>query len=393
MSQSDLSKVYDLRWELSNPQYYPDDSAPPVPNMSMGVVEETSLPFNNTQDIVSLSDSQVTSDGVLDLYNFTGVTNTSDFDYKSGQTNATADHVFYSHLNVETKLPPYFVTNYTNSLESYFRDFIPAMCGLYNVEIPTGGIHLGYYANPSYGYQDRFGVSSSGEAMHTVHDVLNRSSINRSNDPVRDVDILDFVFHLVGAGTTDISSRTTDMTIFSDQFNIRIRYTGRRSSSKYNQTFRVFFQDNLSATPEEVEVITNFTSYNIDLDSPQLVRVDLANKTIEVIANQVNNQWESVNNSFSHTNTRPKFRVTEINGGFNSQTNFSMQIIGYRDFDVLPLVEQYENVLFYKKYYFPLVDAGRIQSDLIYRVFPKYSGNAWEYINKLSALYPFRRLI
>ena len=53
MSQIDKHKVSRLQWEIPNPQYFPDDNAPPLPSSSITTVEQNSLPFNNSQDSVS----------------------------------------------------------------------------------------------------------------------------------------------------------------------------------------------------------------------------------------------------------------------------------------------------------------------------------------------------
>lgn len=403
MSQSKLSKVYDLQWELSNPQYYPDDSAPPVPNMSLSSVEPNSMLFNSHQDHVSITDRTDIPEDITDLPRFSGVPNDLGYDYRTGSYRSTADHLFYSYLNVESKIPPYTLNGRFDYINTYFRDFVPATCGVYNIEIPPGGTHLGYFCKPGL-YKDlgTFAFSDKDELMFDTH----RDEgpiINMSKSQPKRVDAIDFVFHLLDS-SSNVGFEEPEVGLIASgpDFDLKFRLYARDARRGHNLELTVWLIDKSSDSPVEVVILDNFTIESLDHSNSKVIyfmfRVNLTEGKVEAWAENGRGDEFQGSSTFTPLQGFPRFSVQEFRRFGYIFTDYSVQLIGYTRESMKPLKEQYTDSIQFKKYYYPFFYNFNIyrgdadESDLNF-TFPAYQGNAWSYLNQVATMFPYRRLV
>lgn len=393
MSQNKLSSIFNLQWELPNPQYYPDGNAPPIPNMSITSVDDNSKKFSVSHEYVSISDKNVAPSGLADTARFGGVPNDMGFDYQTGATNITSDHAFYSYLNVDTKIPAFNVDGKRDSLTTYVRDFIPATCGVYNVESPEGGYNIGYYVDPDYIYYNRFGFSHNGEFMEQRKQWATDPIINRSTSQNQGFDVIDLVINY-----TEFShvSNTSNLTIVGADFDILLRVTGQDSSINGRRvTHSVVLVDKLSESLEEYLVLSPVEATNPVFNEPFIIRLDFSRGIAETGRVNSSGIWTWYENEFTFPMLNPvRFNVQEFRGGSNNDNIYSVQIIGYSNADVKTLKEQYSEVVHFKKYFYDFFHRFRtLLPNELDIVFPYYEGNAWSYLNQISTIFPYRSLV
>lgn len=397
MSQNDLSKVYELQWELSNPQYYPDDSAPPVPNIALSTVEQNSMKFNGSQEYVSLTDKSQVPERFSDLQNFAGVPNDLGFDYRTGANQATADHIFYSYLNVDAHIPPYHFDGHRDLIKTYFRDFVPAACGVYNAEIPSGGDHMGYFCYPGWLWSE-YAFSEKDELMFSIPETdytTDFRAINKSQSRPKRYDVIDLVFHIIDFYGGDYLKYDT-LTVTGPDIDIIYRFD-EESPAASNRTLdlTITLVDKVGENIEEIVILDHFRISRLLLSSSPYIfaRVDLTAGTVEVLA-ETSNGDISTTTSFTPLSYRPLFRINELYFSGTDDIAHSTQFIGYTRESVKPLSEQYENSTLFKKYFYELFDNISFRDEENFDfVAPAYKGNAWSHVNKLSTMFPYRRLV
>lgn len=395
MSQNNLSKVYELQWELSNPQYYPDDNAPPVPNIALATVEQNSLQFNNLEEYVSLSDRSNVPKDLADLQNFAGVPNDLGFDYRAGATQTTADHLFYSYLNVDANIPPYFLDGDEELIATYFRDFVPAACGVYNTEIPSGGNHLGYFCYPGW-LRSSYAFSEKNELMFDVSGDLssNRSRlINKSQSQPRRCDVIDIVFHILDHYSG--SSRYESITSVGSDIDIMYRFDiVQISGSNRALDLTISLTDKSNENPSETLLLDKFRISRLDLEANPyiLARVDLTQGSVE-ITGETSVGEITTTRGFTPLSYTPLFRVQEFHRLGTHDVNHSAQLIGFTRESVIPLREQYSDSIHFKKYFYQLYGDIFWFDENYEIVIPAHKGNAWSHLNKISTMFPYRRLV
>ena len=154
----------DVQFELSNPLYYPDDSAPPIPNISVSHLDSEGANYISSTDTVSLVDDRLPRNSLRRpnaFMHYSGMPQTRTYSTESGTVTTTGDHIFYSHLNVESSVPTHKAYSF-ESLDTYFNELVPAVCGLHNISthglgVPIAHIHSAHHLENSFAIQ---GVSN-----------------------------------------------------------------------------------------------------------------------------------------------------------------------------------------------------------------------------------------
>lgn len=375
MSQNNMNKVARLQWEIPNPQYFPDDSAPPIPNSSITTVEQNSLPFNNSQDAVSYAQDGEVMTSVTDRARFTGVPNTAKFDYRTGITELEIDHIFYSYLNVDVNIPYKYIGNQSRHFNFVFRHYIPALCGLYTIEVPPEGHHLAYWMNadnPAHNVYS-FAINGLGKQMFT-HYFWRDGIVNQFPESVRKYDYIDFVFEFQrGMYGQPFTYSTTN-------YDITFHFQSTRN-------LEVSIRDS-SGDSSESTVIGTFDLSDHVIDELIIFRMNFAEENLSLMS------WKSgehgiVTKPFTNIPSNTGFSVLRM-GYSDAAPTCSCQIIGYNvETDMEDL---YGDAIRPKNHWrYPIASGDLNNADRF--VLPPYQGNAWEYYNKIFAMYPFRRLI
>lgn len=381
MSQIDKHKVSRLQWEIPNPQYFPDDNAPPLPSSSITTVEQNSLPFNNSQDAVSYAQDGEVMTSVTDQDRFTGIPTASKFDYRTGLTELEIDHIFYSYLNVDVSIPYKFIGNQSRHFNFVFRHFIPALCGLYTIEVPPEGHHLAYWMNTSDPAHNvySFAINGLGKQMFT-HYFWRDGIVNQFPESVRKYDYIDFVFEFQDDSYGEAFTYTTA------NYDITFHFQGTYVSGS-TKTLEVSIRDSSSDSSEST-VIGTFDLTGHDFDELFILRMNFSEENLSLMS------WKSGEHSIV---TKP-FTNIPSNTGFSvlrmdyrpTAPKSSCQIIGYNvETDMADL---YGDVIRPKNHWrYPIASGDLNNADKF--VLPPYQGNAWEYYNKIFSMYPFRWLI
>ena len=375
MSQNNMNKVARLQWEIPNPQYFPDDSAPPIPNSSITTVEQNSLPFNNSQDAVSYAQDGEVMNSVTDRARFTGVPNAAKFDYRTGITELEIDHIFYSYLNVDVNIPYKYIGNHSNHFNFVFRHYIPALCGLYTIEVPPEGHHLAYWMNadnPAHNVYS-FAINGLGKQMFT-HYYWRDGIVNQFPESVREYDYIDFVFEFQRGRYGQPFTYTTT------NYDITFHF-----QSTYN--LEVSIRDS-SGDSSESTVIGTFDLSDHVIDELIIFRMNFAEENLSLMS------WKSggygiVTKPFTNIPSNTGFSVLRMDYGSAAPT-CSCQIIGYNV--ETSMEDLYGDVIRPKNHWrYPIASEDLNNAERF--VLPPYQGNAWEYYNKIFAMYPFRWLI
>lgn len=368
--------LIDIKWELSNPQYFPDDSAPTVPNMAVTSVETSSLPFHEIGDYYALHETLGEYQGQLDLSNFAGVPNSVDFDYNTGHLKTTVDHLFYSYLNVDSVLPAFEIDSKA-TFDMYFRELIPASCGLYTVVVPDTGRHVLYlYANN--GNDNKLAYSSFEEPYSPESRTLasSRSTLtNHSDEQVEDYKVIDFI---IDFSSTQLSSVVP---VRMDGSN----YTLELAVSRYDIVFtlnRIFDDGESFQVTQQMD--------DIDLDSTIYCRFNIEDEQFSTQYTKTDGNRTRVNSSFAGampSNTGLKINSVVLPDRVPG-TQLAMQVIGY-DNTFMDDLAAYEDMIRPKDHYYPIV---RWEPGMR-MVLPKHEGNMWSYVNQLSTIQPFQELL
>lgn len=365
-----------VQWELSNPQYSPDDSAPPVPNMTISSIETDSLEFQQTDNYYALHETVGEYGGLLDLGNFAGVPNTVDFDYNTGHLSTTVDHLFYSYLNVDTVLPPFRITSKA-TFDMYFKELIPASCGLYTIDIPRAGRHVMYlYSNN--GNTNKFVYSGFGEpySPETRTTTSARTTLtNHSEEVVENYKVVDFLIDFKSVPLSSVIPVRLEGVNYSLEFAI----------SRYDIVFTVhrIYDDG-----DTYQVTHRMT--DADLDQTIYCRFHLEEGRFTTQYTKTDNNITQVNTDFS--SAMPSNLGLKINQVVMPTavpgTSLAMQVIGYDDGNIADLTA-YDDVVRPKSHYYPIVR----YSNGLTMALPRHSGNMWAYINQLATTQPFQELL
>lgn len=379
MIQNNLDRTLDILWELPNIQYFPDDSAPPIPNSSMTLLDPNSKSFHGSQGVASYSEDDLSVKTLADLPHFTGVFNSANYDYHSGVTNFEIDQLFYSYLNVDTTIPYKYVENNVSRFDFIFRDFIPSLCGLYTIEVPTEGHHLGFWMNvinPAHSTYS-YGINSLGKLMYTgIPGTSDFGKIvDKNPESGKKFNYIDFVFERL--------SGTSQEPIKFKSSNYEIVFEFERNLNRLD----VFINDtNLSESTNTLAAFFNLTDR--DLNGLFIVRLDFLNSLISMMWD-TSNGHKKESTAFVGVPTNIDFSLLEFPWK-PSILYSSCQIIGYNK--EIGLEDLYLNVLRPKKYWqLPLHSSDIANSSGF--VLPPYSGNAWAYMNNIFSTYEFRRIV
>lgn len=369
----------EIQWELSNPQYYPDDSAPPVPNMTVSTIEDNSLAFQSIKDYYALHETLGKYGGQNDLSNFAGIVNSVDFDYESGLLQATVDHLFYNYLNVDATVPPYRIVS-QRTHDFYFKELIPASCGLYTIDTPDVGRHVLYLAM-SNARTDKFAFSGFGESYsHDVRSSQNARTtlVNHSQENQEDYHVLDFIIDFHSANLTNGVNYMLVCSNYMLEFTI----------NRYDLVFTIYHVVSDGIEGFEHTFTTTHDFDNLDTTKSIYCRLDFSTE-------QFTSQYTKNDNNIGRTvsgysegmpeNTKLKINKIVVPDA-SSGTRLGMQVIGYTYTDVGHLRE-YDDLPRPKSHYYQIVDyTGPVS-------LPAHTGNMWSYINMLAATKPFKELI
>lgn len=375
-------------WGLSNPQYFPDDSAPPIPSCNISTVEENSYPFQQTGEQLSLGvgDKSFSSDSI-ELSNFTGVPNTTGFDYTTGVTQLDIDHIFYSYLNSEIQVPFRHLTGY-DALKHYALEFIPALCGLYTIEIPTGGEHLYFLDNEVSGsstMNNNYAINYLGRLMYSGRRAGDIITELYPRKPKR-YSVLDFIFDRKALRRV-ANNYTYSTTTISPYYNITFELTP--SNSNRDLVATVLLQDKSTDNQENV-VIGNFNVSGFDFNELFFFRLDFDSDLVQFMFRRGGSENYSVETRV--LNSKPAHLDFSVNGISSGTRYFGamVQAIGY-NYNVGTLENTYSNVIRPKEFGYLLFSESA--EDTVNFALPPYTGNAWTYINKLASVQPYKRVI
>lgn len=435
----EIKDVDQVSLELSNPLYYPDDSTPPVPNMTISKFSETGQDAtqvdNGPTGLGDVGTPQPATWNLTDFSKFTGYNNEATWEALTGNVSTTLDHVFYSKLNVDTHIPAYRVEDYFG-LETYFKELVPATCGVQNFPV-SRGLPIGYI-HSSGSYESNFALYGehnavmplkyfTNNAAHIANgDEVYQAPPGASGETLNNIGVVDYVFRVRRNRTASSSSIRVItpgyeiMFWFNELANGNISYAIQGfSNDEENPTWKFLSSPstiNLSTWPHTDSPILDYQN-----DFCFIIRMfpgysTSAMRQIIPYAIPLPATLESIYDvevDPKATNYRPwdgaieDFRLRHIRPGGTLRTtdahlNVSMQIIGYRSAEDaggwhpentsnpekdLP---QYKTMWWHRHFYYPL--HGTPNTGYPFTI-PSYSGNAWEHLNKLATTFPYTKVV
>lgn len=369
-------QLINRQWELSNPQYYPDDSAPPVPNMAVTTVEDNSLPFQRSTGYVALHETLGGYRGLTDISNFAGIASTVGYDYSNGRLDATADHLFYTYLNVEATVP-HFRVNTQARFDMYFRDVLPAACGLYTVDVPGTGRHV-LYTKAIGGNQDKIAYSGLGELYTPEIRTATSQRTTLTNNSLENTvlyPVLDFLLDY----KTISAAHTPTVLIEGVNYSIEFRLS---------RTGIIFILHRPYEDGATFQVTHDFDSR--DIDTPVFARFRFDTNTLTTQYYKTDGTSTQINSNFSAgMPSNREFKVNKlVFPSAYSGAEVAMQVIGF-DTDQRPALASYRTMVRPKDHYYPLLEyKGDMDMFL-----PSHTGNVWAYVNQLAATRPFQEIL
>lgn len=417
----------DVQIEVSNPQYYPDDSPPPVPNIT---VANTSTKIGTTPlseyEVLSVGEYYRHSENDSDPNNYLhmkGTPATRNYGSDHGTESTTGDHLFYSHLNVDAAVPTFNVVN-SDSLETYFRELLPAVCGLGNYTnyggngIPILNIHQAHNLENSYVVQS---VTNNIFPLHPHHFpesnyptlIWDTTVLHGTSSASHTFDEYEFVLRFKNKfltsryGLSDIRVGNNDY-----QLLFRVEYdpstVGSVTGYLYVRMYYWFFD--YSGDGDRVTYLSGNRSRSFPYPQSKDFRGDYSYVSIrfgEKFSSYVNygdhfthhdafkHNSGSEDGGFPRVSYMPhmvwigdKKGATDNTTGYNIPT--TLEVIGRNNSELSPpvadLMETNIHPDVFNSYY-PLYSS--VSENNLPMMFPKYSGNMWEYANKVATNLPY----
>lgn len=418
----------DIQFELSNPLYYPDDSAPPLPNISVSHMSDVGARHISATDIVSLVDSAMPrhSDRSPNAFMYyAGVPQTRNYSTDSGTVTTTGDHVFYSHLNVESSAPSHSVYDF-DSLDTYFTELVPAMCGLHNISthgigIPLAYVHNAHHLNNSFAIQ---GVSNIPLPLNQylrgdrdIKKTFTNTGFSNSQDMSRDYEALDFVFRIQRKSLWgQVGSNQISLYINSEnQFMFRAFTDGTDTNGNTKYTLWGYqWQYDLSGeekvTRDKGQIFYSSLSIEDEKLPPSsqyvyvVLRLDLNNADRPhwlTTDGNISRSWSSPTGFWPQfdSNRVSLGNIFAIGGVENNIVDadynlpLSLQVIGYPSYDTMPDLLDLRHRIYPSPHEFAYPLYREHQDVQFPFVIPNYTGNMWEHVNKVATGLPYGRMI
>lgn len=416
---------HDVQFELSNPQYFPDDSAPPVPNISVSTIGESGT--IKSDDHISLYEGKAPHPGFQnpnDIIHFHGVPTTRATDSISGVTKTTGDHILWSHLNVESSVPSFTLYN-EDSKETYFSEFLPAAAGVYNFNGSGAGVPI-VYVHAAQNIANSFAIyGGSGTFLpegftgqSSIHEqkVFETRYISSGASLVNNYEILDFYVRIKKEGVMgaengsriDVFLAGYELTFVSKlQADGRLLFyvyawkVDRESGDVISQG--IVTSHYLTSTPQLIAEHGNFINL--------VVRFELhkgSGDIGQVYATADGERFYQIVLPDAYTptwdNTSVELRAVFATWGLglgDSETEYSLpmsvQIVGYVSRNEVLSAQEAVLGVYPSPYefYYPL--SGHVSYDYAESMYPlivpKHKGNLWDYANKVATMFPYRRMV
>src|SRR5690625_1903608 len=440
----------DAQWEISNPLYFSDDSTPPIPNITVDNFGAGGADLIDDNSFVTLNDPtffREESSDPTNLNTFVGIPNTRSYDSTTDIETTTGDHYFYSQLNLDTRIPQYLVEN-PASLETYFRDFVPAACGISTPYVGNdpathlvtasnaagnrqpfvfAGSELDYIVsqnrtNPFHGPYTAL-TSTSSEWPRSYNHIYSvaRNVRRRATSAIRGTfDYLDIVLNIrMPENPKEYAHSYTRVNFDKVVFIMYFKYIAE--SHEMIVSVQQYYRYSDDSTPNAPALWRRYQlnfSRRISLDNYMIaenksdylrlyVRQSLKELSPSESVILTSADTFSTNGSFSDTSLFEETSTLQLNSvnvmegtelpedvGFYLPYTFS--IFG-RTGDMVSqegeIIEMSRHHPDPKHYYYPLYDteaANKLQYPF---VIPGHSGNAWEYVNKVASTLPYRKII
>lgn len=418
----------DVQIETSNPLYYPDDSAPPVPNITLSQMVEKGTGQINKTDYVALSRVSIPRDITKQPTAYTqiaGTPSTKNYSSDEGVETVTGDHIFFSRLNVEARIPTFKLVN-ENSLETYFRELAPAVCGVHNYAFTGTGEPI-VYAHSAHNLDNSFAVQGGSNEILPLSPSTAISSpeeqrffttkgLNNSEDKAANFDVVDYIVRVEkkyiegrrGVGSVILMSDYLEIGFFAiltdDDFIIRSHYviTDRSGDDSAKATPEIIEDERLfnytiindeSAYPEEGDFVyfAVRTHPSKPKDIPQLaVNAGIKSAVVDVPGGANGIDWPT---SFYNLNT-VAIVSPEVIYDDAYRVPMSVQVLGYKLEETAPDFGQFVWDNTYPspfEYYYPIYgDVSNLKYPII---LPGTEGNIWEHVNRVATNFPYKQLV
>lgn len=420
----------EVQVEVSNPQYYPDASAPPIPNINVSYLSESDSSLIGDNETVSITNAKYPRYDTRNPNSYThmiGVPNTKNYSSDSKTLSISGDHIFYNHLNVDSYIPPFTVMD-SYDLDTYFSELAPAVCGLHNYPAITNGTPL-LYVHAAHNYYNSFALVGSRNVVLPLDPYLANSSPETNKivsssgltedvtDGTGDFEVIDYIIRLEKNSIEDIPGgsmillQNDELEIFiqnfyrsrtGEQFFVFLVYTIDRSGdepvvSSSSEIFRVSLEDiagdgSYSAFPNEGKYINLLLRYYPSEPNRPAELITHNGKDVRTWQSPVSYvPWPS---STFKSDTIFMYDSSIVIVGGEYGMPMSIQVVGYKNSDSAPnpakLVLDYTypspHESYYPIYKPPLNTAYPL-------VFPGYKGNIWDHVNKVSTNLPFDRKV
>lgn len=421
---------HEVQFELSNPQYGPDDSAPPVPNISVDNFIEGTTAIEEG-DYVSMYEDWAPHPGFRvpnDTTHFHGIPNTRSTDSVSGVSKTTGDHILWSHLNVDGYAPSFTIYD-DRSLETYEREFLPAAGGLFNVRQQGSGITV-FHSHVAHNLENSFAVQGGTNAfMPETYSTLIFGDVQRSfnanifseqKNIIRNFEVVDFyirvkkeyVFGQRGESRIGLFipgyefaffSRILNDNDFGEEFIVgaHIWKVDRSGDTVVDIKSGYAMSINVANRPdidpefgEFVNFVLRFEIYKGTQDYGVFAGTD--GHTIQVYSQATKFYPDWDNNPFDIEHIFASRGLNNNNPG-DYVVPMSVQCVGYPSRNDVPVLEESMRNVYPSphEFYYPIIGSyDPLQSVERYpKIIQNYSGNLWEYLNKVATSNPFSRKI
>lgn len=423
---------HEVQFELSNPQYWPDDSAPPVPNISVDNFYEGSTAIEDG-DYVALYEDWEPHPGFRvpnNTTHFHGVPNTRTSDSISGISKTTGDHILWSHLNTEASIPSFTFYD-ERSVETFESEFLPAAAGLFNTRQQDTGITV-FHSHVAHNLENSFAIQGGSNLfMPETRTTLTLGHIQRSYNAgifseqkniVRDFEVVDFyvrvkkhaLFGKLGESRIAMKIPGYEIVFFSvidskddlaDTFLIGANIWRLGVDSSDNEivldngyAMNINVASSPGANPEFGEYVNIVLRFEIYKGTQDYGRFAVTNGETTGIYSQTTKyypRWNKTPMDIIHLFAARGLNNTNITSDFN--VPMSVQCVGYTDRNSVPnLLDTIRNVYpSPHEFYYPLIGTyNPIQAQQEYpKIVQNYTGNLWEYLNKIATNNPFQRKV